>query len=287
MADALRIVEEFYDEGDPAQTSPADWGVTRKQVVDQLENRVTGNEWPSQQFTSLCGPAAFMFCLLEDRPDIYARFVIDLWRNGRAYMGSLDVQPSYRLRANTKLAVETADIAEVDWMSLGGLRGFDGAYSEPKNSTAASTHTLTLSKWFNAVGAQAIHDNSRILGRGNWSDLLEVSCFIDTSWVVMLVNASILPKARVRGGSFIADHWIVATGAIFIDNKYAPSHMPAINNRACINASEDGPPNNSWPLRLTAFSWGERNNKLIDAPNTTVKYFLDHYHGAFVFSSIP
>jgi len=33
---------------------------------------------PNQQETSLCGPAAFFYALLKDRPDLYAQSIIDL-----------------------------------------------------------------------------------------------------------------------------------------------------------------------------------------------------------------
>lgn len=289
QAEAIRIVTAFGNEGKPKDSSPADWRVGREDIALQLLERVKGVTVPHQQNSSLCGPAAFMFCLLTDRPDLYVQFVIDLWKTGKTKLGNLAVEPSYALRTNMAKAVDPKEgnLEEVDWISLGGLRGYDGVFSEPTNGTAGATHAMTMHTWFKAVGSIAIYDNTTVIGRANWNDLLKVSCHVASAWVVMLVNGSILQRMGTRGGSLFADHWIVATSAIMINNRTAPSLLPAVNNRTCINPRSDTPPDDTWIINFTAYSWGENNQKLTDAPTTSIAYFFDNYHGASVFSSIP
>jgi hypothetical protein len=72
-----------------------------------------------------------------------------------------------------------------------------------------------------------------------------------------------------------------------INNQTAPSLLPAVNNRTCINPRSDTPPDDTWIINFTAYSWGENDQKLTDAPATSIKYFFDNYHGASVFSTIP
>lgn len=65
------------------------WGVNRTQLIDQLRQRLSNDQhsWPHQGGTSLCGPAAFMFCLINDRPDLYVGHIIDLWTGRPATFG--------------------------------------------------------------------------------------------------------------------------------------------------------------------------------------------------------
>jgi hypothetical protein len=64
------------------QRSPAGWPVTRSALADQLTARLGGTDEPNQMSASYCGPAAFLYCLLEDRPDLYAAYAIGLWERG-------------------------------------------------------------------------------------------------------------------------------------------------------------------------------------------------------------
>jgi hypothetical protein len=256
QAEAIRIATEFESEGDLEDPSPADWGVKRGKLSNQLFERINGITVPHQRNSSLCGPAAFIFCLLTDRPDLYAQFVIDLWETGKAKLGNFAVEPSYALRKNMAKALNPKDgnLEEVDWISLGGLRGYDGVFSEPTNGTAGATHAMTMRIWFKAVGSTPIYDNTTVIGRANWNDLLKISCHVTSAWVVMLVNGSILQQMGTRGGSLFADHWIVANSAIMINNQTAPSLLPAVNNRTCINPRSDTPPDDTWIINFTAYS---------------------------------
>lgn len=41
----------------------------------------------------MCGPAAFFYCLQQDRPDVYARPPGELWRYGKTKIGALTISP--------------------------------------------------------------------------------------------------------------------------------------------------------------------------------------------------
>lgn len=40
--------------------------------------KTQGTGYPDQSETSLCGPAAYFYCLLKERPDLYKEAVRDL-----------------------------------------------------------------------------------------------------------------------------------------------------------------------------------------------------------------
>lgn len=91
---AKALVTRFRDEGEigssndagakereaKRQRSPAGWPVERARLASQLEERLNGSSLPNQQGTSYCGCAAFLNCLLEDRPDWYVAYATALWR---------------------------------------------------------------------------------------------------------------------------------------------------------------------------------------------------------------
>ncbi len=293
QADAVKIVMNFGNSGKPTDLSPAGWGNMRNDLVKELMDRVTGAVLPSQEGTSLCGPAAFAFCLLQDRPDIYAQFVVDLWNDGKATLGSnsnvrsMELEPSFQLRKNTALAVSgtggRSGIAAVDWMFLGTLRGYDGAYSHPFSDAAAITVPGTMQLWFDAVSSKKIMDTTRSLSRASWDDLLKISCFVSGSWVVMLINASLLRLGGGGPGSWHGDHWVVATSMVHINKQYSSKLV----GNVCVDPRSGTTPDNKWPIDFKVFSWGDKNHTFKNAPNASVDFFFERYHGAFVFSSIP
>lgn len=81
------------------------------------------------------------------------------------------------------------------------------------------------------------------------------------------------------------DHWVVATGAVNINNRIVFSYLPSANNSGCINIPSDTPSNDNWPVTLSAFSWGKKSQEL--KQGTSVSSFLGRYHGALVYGSVP
>ena len=287
QAEAIKITTNFLVAGKPDDMSPADWLVSRRTVGQQLMDRVTGAALPAQAGTNLCGPASFMYCLLQDRPDLYAQFVVDLWNSGSAKLGTLDVEPSSMLRRNTPAAVSMDNpIEAVDWISLGGLRGFENSYHSPTSALAAITPPGLMKRWFQAVDSKLIFSNTRILSNSSWDELLQVSCYVQSAWVLMLINANLLAAYGTDGSaSSIPDHWVVATASVNINNRIVFSYLPSANNSRCINIPSDSPPNDAWPVEMNVFSWGKKSQEL--KQGTSVSSFLGRYHGALVFGSVP
>jgi len=69
------------------------------QVVKELRERVNDPSTQDQMNTSLCGPAAFFYCVLNYKPELYVQYVIDLLTTGKARIDSLTVEPSLACRA--------------------------------------------------------------------------------------------------------------------------------------------------------------------------------------------
>jgi hypothetical protein len=58
-------------------------------IKKQITTRLNYINFPYQGGASVCGPAAFFYCLQTDRPDIYAQAAWELWRYGNTKIGQI------------------------------------------------------------------------------------------------------------------------------------------------------------------------------------------------------
>jgi hypothetical protein len=94
-------------------------------IEQQIKKRVNLIDFPDQNAASVCGPAAFFYCLQKDRPDVYAQAAWELWRYGKTKIGELEVTPSNGCRRPSGSFFNSnglPKISALDWMTLVGLR---------------------------------------------------------------------------------------------------------------------------------------------------------------------
>src|SRR4029079_18881235 len=118
QAYALSLINKFppLPKGRPFPRIPLE------DVVAGLRERVNDPRKQKQGAASLCGPAAFFYCVLNYKPELYVQYVIDLFTTGKARIGSLKVQPGPACRAYPP---PRHRIAPVDWVALASLRDSD------------------------------------------------------------------------------------------------------------------------------------------------------------------
>lgn len=104
--------------------SPVGWPVTRGALAYQLRERLKGVIQPMQAGTSYCGPASFLYCLLEDRPDLYVAYATSIWTRGEYSIGNLDIDP--------------------DAGTIGALGGINAARAKAPKDTISSLDWLTM-----------------------------------------------------------------------------------------------------------------------------------------------
>lgn len=215
------------------QRSPAGWSVTRDALAGQIERRLNGVDLPNQASTSYCGVASFLYCVLQDRPDLYVAYAVSLWTGNhftfRSQRGGIDIGPT----SGTIAALGTIQkrrnprISDLDWMTMAGLSSAthghnwnasadDGWLSELKSVTWPSM----VMRWFASVGAALTMDTvgSGVFGStmdDDLNDLLGLLSLWSTHWLVFEIDASLL-----EGGSpgALNRHWVVVD----------PYHLPHI-----------------------------------------------------------
>lgn len=95
-------------------------------IETYLQQHLTYPESIDQGNTSLCGPAAFFYCLASKRPDLYARYVVEMALYGKVHL-SLEGTKSNGLTvdAPTTLLQSCQSTNIVDWLTLATLRNGD------------------------------------------------------------------------------------------------------------------------------------------------------------------
>lgn len=288
-AEALQFVNALRgsDKKALSDVSPAGWPVTREKLADQLIARLkrTGEEgFPDQAQTSRCGPAAFLYCLLHDRPDLYARFIFELWQNGVSNLNFQGSGPAYLVNPSAGTMHATpralaAGMSEIDWMSMASLSKGGNSTADPSDSLSAITYPSHLREWFVAAGSNpAIFAFSSILG-DSWtssiglSDLQKAIALLKIDWIILEINPEMI---RGQPKSPFARHWVVVN-EIF---------MPTFNGKTLdvfVNASKKDAKAEKIIMQLAC--WGTRNNNV--KGDMTVSDFLDDWFGVAAFSRIP
>lgn len=210
----------FNDPANPIGTASDPF--EKSKIADQLRARVAkahGQQptsqsripaYPNQQDTSLCGPAAFFYALLMDRPDLYAQAITELWETGETKIGGLHIKPSYDCRnpSNFSDSTEGDRISAIDWISLASLRDSENAfmdYDSPGDQVAGITLPGKLKSWFVLAGATILFDNIQYCWHINQAQFLELLSHLKPHRHV----TSLVCATMVEGGMGVGkNHWI-------------------------------------------------------------------------------
>lgn len=289
-AEAWRLAMDFKNAG-----KPEDQGVfgkestdyRRLQIADQLIARLQRGVGPDQDSTSLCGPAAFMYCVLRDRPDIYVRYILDLWTTGTGMIGKMTVAPDVDVRK-----AQTVKISAIDWISLGSLRNVTsglGAYTSADQDVAAMTFPMFVCTWFKkAFDINPLSQSTSKFGHLDWNDMLSVArLHASGAWALLFIRASMYSKSYGTRGGINPNHWVVLEAPVRINNEPAITLLPSYNRYGCFNPPSTNPigPFPEAPIQVKAMTWGKVHD-LQGYPQTKVKEFLEDYFGALVFPRI-
>ncbi|WP_448956159.1 hypothetical protein [Labrys neptuniae] len=199
--------------------------IARSDVVDGLRARIADPTSLNQNAASLCGTAALLFCLLNDNPELYVQYVIDLYTTGSANLGTLTVSPGADCR---RYNPPKNKIAAVDWIAMASLRDSENSafdYQSADDETAGITMPHSLAKWFGALGYTDVRNVTNVLLTKGRSDI--DSCdFLRRHgrWVCLFINAQMLETTTQASGSITPNHWVVLqSNAGIVDNALSIS----------------------------------------------------------------
>jgi hypothetical protein len=244
---ALSLIDKF-----PPVPKGHPFPLDQDKVIAELRDRVAFPEHQHQRDASLCGPAAFFYCLLNYKPELYVQYVIDLFTTGKARLGSLKVEPSLSCRA-----YQPGDqIAAVDWIALASLRDSENtvmSYSSVGDQTSGITRPSTIANWLRAVGYQAVRDDTNYYFCKGRKEVDGFNRDVQISRdVCLLINANMLINGKTRLKSTFSDHWVVV--------------------------ADDSPNLKDGKIDLFVYSWGDIHN-ISDFGDLSLKDFLINFYG--------
>lgn len=234
------------------------------EIVEKLNARIANPALIDQKYTPLCGPAAFMYCLANEYPEVYRNYVMDLAIHGEARIGNLQVKPSQSCLQETADNLISLAIQPVDWIALASLRDSSNAVFPVTASSTLAGVTLpaALAGWFEATGlfSSGVNNTSVMNGKA-LNVLIEAnSRHRNGAWVCLFVRSAIIGGGGSIGIDKIGgntpktwlgspDHWIVLRSAMQLGRQC--NLMPPSANCPRQNKLEDA------ALYFQFYSWGE------------------------------
>ncbi|CDG17073.1 hypothetical protein [Xenorhabdus doucetiae] len=244
----------------------------KRKIESQIQDRLSKRTYPQQGWASLCGPAAFFYCLQMDRPDVYEQAARELWQYGRTKIGQLEIKPGEGCRHPSGSFHNDGEptISGLDWITLASLRDSENiifSYDKVDNEIAGITMWGKLTEWFEKAGYEKIFDNIS-LSHSNITDIITLNDYIKKGYrVVSLISVGMLKG--IPGDTSVKNHWIVWEGKVGSKGK-------------TINLDDVNSENNI--VNLNMFTWVGISERV--KPNNNLNYFLKHTFGGLVFKPI-
>lgn len=229
----------------------------KNKIEAEINDRYYRLSYPYQASTSVCGPAAFFYCLQMDRPDVYAQAAKELWLYGKTKIGRLEITPGEGCRHPTGNFND--DISGLDWMTLAGLRDSENAifsFDTLDSPVAGITMWQTLTEWFEKAGYEKVFSNAGITQAGI-QGIQTLNEYVKRGYkVVTLINDGLLNRSK--SNTTIPTHWIVWDG-------------PVINDT-------------NGDVHLKLFSWGQVGYQV--NPGKDMSFFINRFFGGMVFKPL-
>lgn len=218
---AKRLVRRFRSRSGTRAFSK----MSRSNVASGLLKRIEQPALINQRNTRLCGPASVVFAFATHDPVRYVRFVIDLFEDGKAKFGKLDIEPSDDCKnSRPRKSKKNYVIDDVDWIALASLRDNSNTFLSVENSTSASgfwaglegvTTASQIMEWFEDAGYQVVMDEASTFALiSTDEDVLKKAMvqYDKGNFVLMCLDPDVLTG---KSTSF-QRHWVVLTGPIWL-----------------------------------------------------------------------
>ena len=251
-------------------------GITsRHQIRIDINKRVKYPATINQGYSSLCGPTVFLQCIAKTHPEIYVRYIIDLFEKGEASIGKLKVKPGSDCKSLFKKNITRQVMTKIDWIGLASLRDssnifFD--YGKPSDEFAGITTPGCLAGWFKKTGLfNNVINNTNLIFDKSSENLLEANKYRKEGYQVCLfLGSKILYTSnafKLKKGTVPADHWAILNSQILLNRMPTPICTEKLG-------IEDK------KISFNLQTWGEAEYPVTKInPQLKVSEFLDYYYG--------
>lgn len=257
----------------------------KDRIEQELRDRLAagrqsqGEGYPNQKRSSLCGPVAYFYCLLKDRPDLYQIAVKQLWETGKANFANLEIKAGDAAQPKNFFD-EAGDqrISGLDWITLGSLRDSENLiwdYDSPTKEMAAITTHWDMEKWLTKSDAKDLRNLVTIRGSSTLKELAEINKYAIQGYrVVQLMSSRNIFQGATTPN--LKTHWIVW-------------ESPLVSQSTGLNIDENSNLTDLVDLKLFTWGWVGKLTQFGDIQHTstiTLKKFLEASFGAIVFKSL-
>ena len=226
----------------------------------------------NQNKVNLCGPNAFFYCVAEKYPNHYAKYMIDLWTLGQAYLGKLHVKPS---KSCLTASLGTGNIHPADWIALASLRDSSNAFfnfDEINDATGGITFPGDMADWFRKTLFSSVENNTSISHRASFDNLKKAQRLYGANKSVCFLISAKMMYLPMKVNA-VPNHWVVLTSNILVDGK-SLNHTHSSDLDAYLDKK----------ISLHAATWGEDKGKVpLHTKNRTkhltLNEFLTFYYG--------
>lgn len=212
-ADALQLVTDFRN-----RTSDPKFIVDKTKFATRMEELIDDPTKVDQADLFLCGPAAFLRVWIGNDPVGFAKYGIQLFEEGRGYIGSKKIKPSSALR-NTTWSSSWAKAAE--WVTMSSLRDSENAVfdytGKPDEEFDGATSPGEMVEWLQATGLyEMVSEKASIFSTEDlvYLKAAKPSARVD---VLLFINANLLQGTKSK-----PEHWFLGETA----NHYIVLYKP-------------------------------------------------------------
>ncbi|MDW6025198.1 hypothetical protein SAZ10_25900 [Mesorhizobium sp. BAC0120] len=250
---AAEILCDFLERNGPQRFPKLD----RNRVGIDLLLRVANPNIINQQNAGLCGPVSFLYSLAFDSPAAYARYGIDLFENGKAKIGRIEVEPG----SDCRNYAPQPPMSHGEWLTAGSLRDsenflldYDGV---DRNWFSDGATNSEVARWFSKAGYTDVRAEDNMFSSRGASDIDLINKLYNDGYRIMLrINSKLLKPKQQADSSWKGNHFVILRSPIAVTGQ---------------------------EVRLTVYTWGWGQWD-IPAPNTKMSPagFREHWYGYVV-----
>lgn len=194
--------------------------INKAVLVSGMIARVQSPNLINQEGTPLCGPATLARSLAIDKPLLYVKSIIELYKFGETRINNFEIKAGSELR----LSSVQGNTNPADWILLASIRDSDNWFLSPAgwlgNSAAGITLPGDLESWFTATGYTKIINKTHLFVKPSKSVLIgeameASSLYIQGYKVLLLIDADMLNSQNQDDKiSLTPNHWVVLNSMI-------------------------------------------------------------------------
>ncbi len=236
----------------------------------------------NQGNASLCGPAAFLFVIVQTRPDLYTQAAIELYLTGKSKIGKLTLESSKEAKSRNP-----PTLTGLDWMLMTSVKP---KYDNISERFDGITLPGKLKRWFQRSGYSAVEAyTSKVFHKSIRFLLSAQTDYTAGHSICLFVDANIFRSIERKSKEAVfPNHWVVLNSDIKIieyDNATGMHKPPVIITPSIVDrvTAKNKKDREKTRIMLDVFTWGLPHtpafSKISASQAPSLEYFLGGFHG--------